>query len=95
MVVCFWQTLHLLTSIDIRLATAARSHHGSPSRLLLLCSRKLSEGESVLLFWLRTMIALQQARQAQSNSMARRAWAIIAAAVCCCFAALCSLSVPC
>lgn len=73
MAVCFWQTLHVLTSIDIRLATAARSHHGSPSRLLLLCSRKLSEGQSVLLLWLRTNMALQQARQAQGNSMARPA----------------------
>lgn len=55
-VVGFWHTLHVLTSIDIRLATAALSHQGSPSRLLLLCSRKSGELSAA---WVRTITTLQ------------------------------------
>jgi hypothetical protein len=50
----------VLTSIDIRLATAARSHHGSPSKLLLLCSR---QSDALSALWLRTITALQQHKQ--------------------------------
>jgi hypothetical protein len=54
-VVGCWHTLHVLTSIDIRLAAAARSHQGSPSKLLLVCSRKSGELSAV---WVRTITTL-------------------------------------
>jgi hypothetical protein len=69
-VVGFWHTLHVLTSIDIRLATAALSHQGSPSRLLLLCSGKSGKLSAVCLRTITTLQMHSTQRQKKNKSTA-------------------------